>query len=651
MLKHLQQIFEAEYHQLSYWYFFFFAIGIIYSISNPVPYPIAIGISSICLISLLIVHCKEGPLYIWFLLLCTIMFCLGAIATQYRIDSTQAPSIIKPQIVGLSGRIEKIKPNQYGTQITLADCHIDRLQDIHKIRINAKHKGTALLSVGDRIRAQVKLFPLNSSILPEGYNFSFFLKMEKIQATGYAVSELTITEKTPSYTSYIEKIRRYIYFRLTEMLGVKTGNFAAAIIIGETKAIPQDVTDAMRKTGTSHILSVSGLHLSLVAMSFFVFSRSLLNISNFLAYNTNIKIIAACISIIGSFLYLQISGNNIAAIRAFIMTSILMVAIIFNRSPYPMRSVLIAAFFILLIMPEYILHPSFQLSFIAVMCLIAGYEFYSHSYFIMLKSYPLIGKCIIYIFANIYTSLLASIFTTPFVIFHFYQFANYSVIMNLIAVPLMSFFIMPLSIIALLLMPFQADGYILQIIGYFIDIIIYSAHYISNLPYAVATTGYITSASLLVFTVGFCWICFWQGRKRYLGIVIMTYSVWLMYATKTPDIVIDKARDIIAIKSAKEVTIFSPYKLSSFTKLYWENWYAMPVQHIVKNIWKEDELLPLINGQILSLNYYKCTQADLMVISSYKLKCSSDQSTTRLLEIREIIKEQQLSIFLDTLAK
>lgn len=646
MLKNLQQIFEAEYHQLNYWYFFSFAIGIIYCISNSVPYPISIGLLSICL-CLLLIRCKENPLYIWFLLSCTIMFCLGTIATKYRIDSTQASSIVKAQIVPLTGRIEKIKPNQYGTQITLNDCQIDRLPDIHKIRINVKHKGAELLSIGDLIRAQVKLFPLNSSILPEGYNFSFFLRMEKIQATGYAVSELIIIQKITSYTSYIEKIRRYIYFRLTEMLGVKTGNFAAAIIIGETKAIPQDVTDAMRKTGTSHILSVSGLHLSLVAMSFFVFSRSLLNISNFLAYNTNIKIIAACISIIGSFLYLQISGNNIAAIRAFIMTSILMVAIILNRSPYPMRSVLIAAFFILLMMPEYILHPSFQLSFIAVMCLIAGYEFYSHSYFIILKSYPIIGKCITYIFANIYTSLLASIFTTPFVIFHFYQFANYSVIMNLIAVPIMSFVIMPLSIIALLLMPFKADQYILQIIGYFIDIIINSAHYISNLPYAIATTGYITSASLLVFTIGFCWICFWQGSKRYFGILIMAYSMWMMYATKTPDIIIDNTRDIIAIKSAKEITIYSPYKLSSFTQLYWENWYAMPVKHIVKNIWKEDELLSLVNGKTLSLNYYQCTQADIMIINSYRLKCHASHSATRLIHIQELLTQQQLSIFLE----
>jgi len=575
------------------------------------------------------------------------MFFLGISATQYRIYLTQTTSITKSQIVDINAYVDKIKPNQYGNQLTLTQTKIPQLPTVHKVRINMSNKISSGLSVGDKISLRAKLFPLNSSILPEGYNFSFFLKMEKIQATGYAISELKIIDRAQIYISYIDKIRKTIYLKLINVLGAEIGNFAAAIIIGETKAIPQRITDAMRKTGTSHILSVSGLHLSLVALSFFIFSRTILNISNLLAYNTNIKTIAACISIIGSFIYLQISGNNIAAVRAFIMTSIFMIAVIFSRSPYPMRSVLLAAFFILLIMPEYILHPSFQLSFVAVMCLISGYEFYSNSNFIRFKSYPVIDKFISYFFANIYTSLLASIFTTPFVIFHFYQFANYAVIMNLIAVPLMSFVIMPLSILALLLMPFQFEVYILSIIGYFIDIIINSADYISKLPYAVVTTGYITRTSLLVFTIGFCWICFWQGRKRYLGLVVMAYSIWMMSSTPTPDIIIDKERDILAIKAVEKIILYSPYKLSSFTKLYWENWYAMPIQNILKNIWKENYLLKLKNGKTLSVNYNKCIEADLMIITSQKLICHSDVTKNKLIEIQELVKQRQLSIFLD----
>ena len=142
----------------------------------------------------------------------------------------------------------------------------------------------------------------------------------------------------------------------------------------------------------------------------------------FFAYNTNVKVIAAIISIIGSFAYLHISGANIAASRAFIMTSIFIVSTIWGRSPYPLRSVMIAAFLILLFLPEYVLHPSFQLSFAAVLCLISGYEFYMKNKSILGNSKGIIASIKLYIFANIYSSFLASIMTAPYVIYHFYSY-------------------------------------------------------------------------------------------------------------------------------------------------------------------------------------------------------------------------------------
>lgn len=110
----------------------------------------------------------------------------------------------------------------------------------------------------------------------------------------------------------------------------------------------------MRQSGISHILCVSGLHLSLVAMLFFISARFLLNLSNYIAYNYNIKSIAAICSLIGSYGYLELSGMQIAATRAFIMTAIFIYAVMIGRKPYPLRSLAIAAFIILSVNPEYI---------------------------------------------------------------------------------------------------------------------------------------------------------------------------------------------------------------------------------------------------------------------------------------------------------
>ena len=213
------------------------------------------------------------------------------------------------------------------------------------------------LSYGDIVRFKAKLFPLQSSVLPGTYDFGFYMYMSGIEASGYALTNPEIIDsKKNFFNKYIQELRQKIYYRLIQTLGVERGNFAAAILIGETKAMPKKIAENMRNSGVAHILSVSGLHLSLVAMIFFVTSRVLLNCSNYLAYNTDIKFIAACISIIGSFLYLQISGGNIAATRAFIMTFIFIVAIMLGRASYPLRSVMVAGFLILVFLPEYVFH-------------------------------------------------------------------------------------------------------------------------------------------------------------------------------------------------------------------------------------------------------------------------------------------------------
>lgn len=111
-----------------------------------------------------------------------------------------------------------------------------------------------------------------------------------------------------------------------------------------------------------------------------------------------------------------------------------------ERSSYPLRSVMIAGGCILLFSPEYVLHPSFQLSFSALLCLISGYELYLRNQKLIGRSKGIFASIKLYVFSNLYSSFLGSIVTAPFVIYHFYKFATYSLLMNLLAVPLMSFF-------------------------------------------------------------------------------------------------------------------------------------------------------------------------------------------------------------------
>ncbi|WP_342260068.1 ComEC/Rec2 family competence protein [Candidatus Tisiphia endosymbiont of Metellina segmentata] len=301
-----------------------------------------------------------------------IAFSCGMLVGKYRISNLHVVGIKKPIISQIGGTIELMKPTTHGMQIILHQVKIQKLnrsnQVLEKVRISMPAKYVQEININDNISLVAQLYKPQSSILPGGYDFGFYAYLADINATGYALSPPQIIAHSNLYTnSFIYKIKKNIYNRLIQILGPIKGNFAAAILLGETKAIDRKLMKEMRQSSISHILCVSGLHLSLVAMLFFISARFLLNLSNYIAYNYNIKSIAAICSLIGSYGYLQLSGTQIAATRAFIMTAIFIYAVMIGRKPYPLRSLAIAACIILSVNPEYIFHPSFQLSFVAVL--------------------------------------------------------------------------------------------------------------------------------------------------------------------------------------------------------------------------------------------------------------------------------------------
>jgi competence protein ComEC len=642
---------EQEYHHLSLWYFISFIFGIIIYFqffSIKIFYILALAALTLAFIAR---YFYKTNIILFFLSFCLFSLFIGMIIANFRFESIDITSIERPVITNLEGEVESLKPTLRGVQLQLKVSKNDMGNEIDKVRVNISDKLSSDLSPGDIISLKVKLFPLQESILPGAYDFGFYMRMSGINAGGYALTEpVIISNNSSEFSKYIKLLRMKIYRRLLEVLGKDEGNFAAAILIGETKAIPRVISENMRNSGVAHILSVSGLHLSLVAMIFFVCSRVILNLSNFIAYKTNIKIISAIISILGSFLYLQISGNNIAATRAFIMTSIFIIAIMLGRSPYPLRSVVLAAFLILCFLPEYVFHPSFQLSFAAVLCLISGYEFYLRHKNLLGDSKGVFASIKFYIYANIYSSFLASIITAPFVIYHFYKFANYSVIMNLLAVPLMSFFMMPLALLSVLLMPFGVDYWVLKLLGMFISIVINFAEYIVSLPYAVWYMGHISELSLAIFSFGFFWVCLWQTKWRLIGLIIMFISCVLMAATRSPDFIYDHSLKAVAINDHDEgLKIFSEEKIPKFTADYWASWFGYKEAKLFDDkIKAKDRLYILANGKSVSLNYWNCLDSDIGIITSKKLHCKNNN---QIIPNSEIWRSKQVLVYCEDQGK
>lgn len=593
---------EEEYHHLNLWYFVSFIFGILayFAITNE---PSTRHITTLVLVSLASLYLRRYGLIYILLSGLLISFTLGLGAAKYRAMNLEVMGLKEQTTTPVIGTVSSIKQTTRGAQVVLENAWIKKHKEITKVRINIKAEHSSSLMIGDRIKVFAMLQPPPRSVLPGGYDFGLYAYFAGLQATGYALSMPKVV-KTVGYSKatlghpeldpgsqelpkildqdwngykppfQIQSLRHTIYHRLTQTLDPIRGNFAAAILLGEGAGLDRKVMQNMRYSGISHILCVSGLHLSLVAMLFFITSRFLLNLSDRIAFNCNIKVIAAIISLVGSFAYLLLSGTQIAATRAFIMTAIFILSVIIGRSPYPLRSIGVAAVIILSLNPEYVLHPSFQLSFIAVLSLITGYEFYIRNQWILGASGGLFSNIKLYIFSNIYSSLIASLATTPIVIYHFYISSNYSIIANLIAVPIMSFFMMPLAILAVILMPFRLDYYVLKLLGFFIQIVIDLADWVCHLPGAIWYFGYVTPLSVMCYMIGFFWLTLWQRSWRHFGWVLITVSICLMFISPKPDFIYDPKINALGVKNEAGILEIYAKRISGFTKNYWANWFG-----------------------------------------------------------------------------
>lgn len=519
-----------------------------------------------------------------------IFFALGNFAAKIRVDYI-TPNLLKEQIVTkIRGNISHIKYTERGANIVLQDIILSELllQEDYpvKIQISIKASDAKRVRIGDYIETLVFLSPFMGPVIPGGYDFGLSLYFKNIGASGYSMSDLEILERDDH--NYISSIKSFLYYRLIDNLGKDIGNFASALFLGEQKGIRKDLLKDMRLAGVSHILCVSGLHISLVAGILYLYSRMILNFSNFLAFNFNIKKIAALIAILGGFFYLVLTGAGIASIRAFIMSLCVFLGVIFDRITLGIRSLSIAAFFILILNPEYILLPSFQLSFIAVLSLISGFELYlenKEKFDDYLSGFVSKAICL-----NIYSTFLASIATIPLVIYHFHIISNYAIISNLVIVPIVSFIIMPIGILALIITPLNLDIYLYKIVGISIDFVSKSADFIASLPFAVWHFGNITGTSLLLYLLGFFWMIAWKSRIRFLGIILMIIVFAYMSFIASPKIIINNEIGFAAYINEKSELEIVGDNLSKFN-----------IEYIMSYFGKNSSVI--INKPIEGLNF------------------------------------------------
>ena len=385
----------------------------------------------------------------------------------------------------------------------------------------------------------------------------------------------TISESEKlSMGQIIENLRKTTKERILNISDKTNGHISVALLVGDKAGIDESTLNNIRVAGIAHILAISGMHLSLVAAIFFFFSRFIFALNSKAALNLNIKKLSAFLAIIGSFFYLLISGSPISAQRAFIMTSLILTAIINDRTGKPMRSVSLAALLILIFTPESLLTPSFQMSFAAVFALISMYEL-AKPFFKHYSEYGVFKKLLIYFMGIIFSSLVAGLATAPFAIYHFNNFAPYGVITNLVVIPLTSLFVMPSGVITLIMMPFGLEIIGLKPMLLGIDIIIKTANNISSLPQPVGEIRQIPDITLALVTTGGIIFLLLKTKIRYWGITLILAGTLIAQNKQIPNIIIGEGAKLIALKTSPDELSFSSRTHERYARKQWQKRYAI----------------------------------------------------------------------------
>lgn len=577
--------------------------------------------------------------YIFVFALISLAVISGFLCANLRAVAVNSPVIYeKTGVREIEAVIHDIQSTPSGLRFILKDLQIENLPQektpkLIRININTDSAGAG---IGDKISLLAALNPPPVPVVAGGYDFARYIYFERIGAVGYSVSAVKIIghAKDMGAKQYISSLRWDIIARIMTGMENKTnGNIAAALLVGEQGGIDKKTLDEIRISGIAHILSISGMHLSLVAALFFFSFRMVMAAIPAIALRFNIKKWAALVAIAGSLFYLFISGSPVPAQRAFIMTTLILFAVIIDRNGAPMRSIALAAMIILIFMPESLLNPGFQMSFAAVIALISGFEAMKPLY----KNYESFGifrKFMMYFVGVVMSSLIAGMATAPFALYHFNNYSTYGLLTNMLAVPLSSFVIMPAGVVAILLMPFGLEAVGLVPMEWGIGLMLRIAEWVASFPQSSGNLPQLPVASFILIITGGLWLCLWQKKWRRLGIIPIIASLPFVLMAEKPDFLInDNGRLFTIIKGDKMLS--SSNRAERYTASQWKKEFGIDEMGLIDGkahdikcdeygcIFNKDGKKLVIAKHIISLQE-DCAEADILInLTHFNPPCKS----------------------------
>lgn len=467
---------------------------------------------------------------------------LGFGAAKLRTESVRAPVLMERMgPVYLTGRVVASEPRGNGSRLLLEPLPIGRLgaQTPKYVRLTVRSHSPVPVP-GSWVEVLAILMPPPEPSLPGDYDFGRWAYFQEIGAVGYlyGVPHEAGPPRPPRWDealrSKLEDLRGAMTARVRSIIPGRDGVISAALITGQRVDIDPSDQTAFRDSGLMHVLSISGLHLALAGGFFFWTIRAFFALFPAIVLRHAIKKWAAIGALLGSTFYLLISGCEAPAVRSWIMLAIMFCAILVDRPALSMRSVALAAGIILLITPENMLDPGCQMSFAAVIGLIALAEWSA-----VHRGEPDRGwlrRIGAYIGGICITSIIAGLATAPIAIFHFDRASPFGILANLAALPVVGAVIMPAATAAMVLMPLGLDKWALIIMGKGVAVMMAIAHWVADLPGAGTVVPAWPGGCVVAVMGGGLWVALWRRGWRWLGLVPIAGGIVFALFAEPPDL-------------------------------------------------------------------------------------------------------------------
>ena len=531
---------EAE--SLIIWYAVCFGLGCAFYFAFPWELPIWGVVTYLEAVLLLLYLYRNQRTPFKALTYVAVFACGLCIAKANALYQAQKVELNIPEETYISGEIRNIDYGR-GNRQRLLLTNVNNFEKPLKgdFRISLNYPLT-WLQVGQCVELVARIPQQYSPDALSNYNLKRTNFYKEISATGYAISPIFVKPclvPPRGLQNQITNIREQIKTATDKYVTENSRGIIRALTIGDRSLISEHQTENYRTAGLAHILAISGMHMGLIALLIFFLIRIVLSPLGYGKYD--LRKPSAIVAFLCTLGYYLISGQSVSCTRAFLMTSLIMFGVLVNRRTISFRLWGFALIIVLCVDSVAVISPGFLMSFGASLGLISFYEKNMQTINGWFKSLSIINRLCTYVLGILVVDIFACMMTIPYSMYFFKQISVYTCLGNLIATPLIAFAIMPTVLGFFISLPLGGESYTLQLLDKEISLLNNITEWVSGLPLADAGEGLAQISSVTIFsiTLGLLWLCIWQAKWRYWGILLILCGMSQIAFTPKPDFVFD----------------------------------------------------------------------------------------------------------------